>query len=146
MLGVMMCMKHAAPIMLRQRSGSLITVASGSGLRAGTAGHVYSASKAAAIHLTRSAAAELSQHGIRANSISPGGIVTGIFAKTAGVSGADADRVDVIDVGAQSGQFGRGIGIQRQPDPQTGIGTVVAMAIMERLDEVADRVAVDEVD
>jgi hypothetical protein len=36
---------------------------------------------------------ELSQRGIRANSISPGGIVTGIFAKTAGVSGADADRV-----------------------------------------------------
>jgi NAD(P)-dependent dehydrogenase (short-subunit alcohol dehydrogenase family) len=43
--------------------------------------------------LTRSAAAELSHAGIRLNCISPGGIVTGIFAKTAGVSGADADRV-----------------------------------------------------
>jgi NAD(P)-dependent dehydrogenase (short-subunit alcohol dehydrogenase family) len=92
-LGVMLCIKHAAPIMLRQGAGSLITVASVSGLRAGTAGHVYSSSKAAAIRLTRSAAAELSQRGIRANSISPGGIVTGIFAKTAGVGGADADRV-----------------------------------------------------
>jgi len=50
-------------------------------------------SKAAASQLTRSAAAELSHAGIRLNCISPGGIVTGIFAKTAGVSGADADRV-----------------------------------------------------
>ena len=31
-------------------------------------------------------------------------------------------------------------------DAQTGIGTVVAMAIMERLDGMADRVAIDEVD
>jgi hypothetical protein len=58
----------------------------------------------------------------------------------------DAHRVDVIYVGAQRGQLGRGIGIQRQPDAQTGIGTVVAMAIMERLDGMADRVAIDEVD
>jgi NAD(P)-dependent dehydrogenase (short-subunit alcohol dehydrogenase family) len=43
--------------------------------------------------LTRSAAAELSHAGIRLNCISPGGIVTGILAKSAGVSGADADRV-----------------------------------------------------
>jgi hypothetical protein len=58
----------------------------------------------------------------------------------------DADRVHVICVGAQRGQLGRGIGIQRQPDAQTGIGAVVAMAIMERLDGMADRVAIDEVD
>jgi NAD(P)-dependent dehydrogenase (short-subunit alcohol dehydrogenase family) len=96
-LGVMFCIKHAAPIMLAQRSGSIITIASGAAHRGGFSGHVYSASKAAAVQLTRSAAAELSHAGIRLNSISPGGIVTGIFAKAAGVSGADADRLlDVV--------------------------------------------------
>ncbi len=95
--GVMFCIKYAAPVMLRQRSGSIITIGSGAGLRGGFSSHAYSASKAAAIHLTRSAAAELSQSGVRLNSISPGGIVTGIFAKAAGVTGTDADRVlDVV--------------------------------------------------
>jgi NAD(P)-dependent dehydrogenase (short-subunit alcohol dehydrogenase family) len=79
--------------MLRQGAGSIITIASVAGLRGGLASPIYSGSKAAASQLTRSAAAELSHAGIRLNCISPGGIVTGILAKAAGVSGADADRV-----------------------------------------------------
>ena len=95
--GVLFGIKHAAAAMLRQGSGSIITISSSAGQTAGVAGHVYTASKAAAAALTRSAAAELSHAGIRLNSISPGGIVTGIFAKAAGVSGKDADRVlDVV--------------------------------------------------
>ncbi len=90
--GAMLCMKHAAPAMLRQRSGSIINVASVSGHRAGFSAHSYSAAKAALIQLTRSVAAELGEHGIRVNSISPGPIVTGIFGKAAGVGDADADR------------------------------------------------------
>src|ERR1700722_6977762 len=91
--GVFFGIKHAAAVMLRQGAGSIITIASAAGLRGGLASHIYSGSKAAASQLTRSAAAELSHAGIRLNCISPGGIVTGIFAKTAGVNGADADRV-----------------------------------------------------
>jgi len=92
--GVMLGMKHAAPIMIAQRSGSIISIASASGLRAGIAGHVYAASKAAVIHLSRNVAAELGSSGVRLNTISPGGIVTGIFAKSAGVAdSATADRV-----------------------------------------------------
>ena len=91
--GVMFGMKHAARIMTTQRSGSIITIASASGLRAGTAGHIYSASKAAVIHLSRNVAAEISGSGVRVNTISPGGIVTGIFAKSAGLDGTKADRV-----------------------------------------------------
>jgi len=91
--GVMFGMKHAAPIMVSQGSGSIITIASAAGLRGGLSGHIYSASKAAVIHLSRNVAAEISSSGIRVNTISPGGIVTGIFAKTAGLDGARADRV-----------------------------------------------------
>jgi NAD(P)-dependent dehydrogenase (short-subunit alcohol dehydrogenase family) len=69
-----------------------------SGFRAGGfGGHSYAASKAAVTQLTRSVAAEIGKHGIRVNSISPGAIVTGIFAKNAGVEGSKADRVlDVV--------------------------------------------------
>ena len=48
---------------------------------------------------TRSAAAELGEKGIRVNALSPGGIVTGIFAKNAGIEGSKADRLtDLIKV------------------------------------------------
>lgn len=90
--GAMLGMKHAAPIFLRQRSGSVINIASASGQRAGFSGHDYSAAKAALIHLTRSVAGELGEAGVRVNSISPGPILTGIFAKAAGQEGSAADR------------------------------------------------------
>ena len=86
--GVFFGIKHAAAVMLRQGGGSVVTIASAAGLHGGLAGHIYSGSKAAASQLTRSAAAELSHAGIRLNCISPGAIVTGIFAKNAGVGAA----------------------------------------------------------
>ena len=90
--GTMFCMKHAVPIMAAQGSGSIINIASAAGLRAGISGHIYSASKAAVSHLSRTVAAEISGKSVRVNTISPGGIVTGIFAKAAGLEGAKADR------------------------------------------------------
>jgi NAD(P)-dependent dehydrogenase (short-subunit alcohol dehydrogenase family) len=59
----------------------------------GFTGHPYDASKGAVLAVTRSVATELGEKGIRVNAISPGGIVTGIFAKNAGVEGSKADRV-----------------------------------------------------
>jgi NAD(P)-dependent dehydrogenase (short-subunit alcohol dehydrogenase family) len=90
--GVLLGMKHAARVMLEQDSGSIINVASITGRQGGWAGLDYSAAKAAVIQLTRSAAIELGEHGIRVNSISPGPIPTGIFGKGAGMDPADADR------------------------------------------------------
>jgi NAD(P)-dependent dehydrogenase (short-subunit alcohol dehydrogenase family) len=110
--GAIFGMKHAAPIMTAQRSGSIITIASAAGLRAGLAGHVYSASKAAVIHLSRCVASEISSQGVRVNTISPGGIVTGIFAKAAGLEGDKADRA----LGAISDLFKT-----VQPVPRAGV-------------------------
>jgi NAD(P)-dependent dehydrogenase (short-subunit alcohol dehydrogenase family) len=89
--GVFLGMKHAAPIMKRQGSGSIISTASVAGLRTGMGPHVYSAAKAAVIHLTHSVAMELGENGIRVNCICPGGIATPIFGKAFGI---DADRAD----------------------------------------------------
>ncbi|WP_433249899.1 SDR family NAD(P)-dependent oxidoreductase [Streptosporangium sp. CA-135522] len=90
--GVLTGMKYASRVMLGQESGSIINIASTTARLGGWAGLGYSAAKAAVIQLTRGAAVELGEHGIRVNSISPGPILTGIFAKGAGMDAAEADR------------------------------------------------------
>lgn len=85
-------MKFAARVMATQGSGSIINVTSVNGTRAGLGGHYYSAAKAASIHLTRCAAVELGEKGIRVNSISPGMIATGAFGKYMGLQPDEADE------------------------------------------------------
>ena len=70
--GVILGAKHAARIMLRSGSGSIINIGSVAGHRGGLSAHVYSAAKGAVSAFTRSAAAELGEKGIRVNCISPG--------------------------------------------------------------------------
>jgi NAD(P)-dependent dehydrogenase (short-subunit alcohol dehydrogenase family) len=95
--GVMLGMKMAIPHMMKNSSGSIINMSSGGAFRTGFTAHTYAASKAAVTQLTRTVAAEIGGRGIRVNSISPGAIVTGIFAKNAGVEGSKADKVlDVV--------------------------------------------------
>lgn len=68
---------HAVtPVMVKQRSGSIINMASVVGV-SGNAGQTnYSASKAGMIGLAKSIAKELGARGVRANAIAPGFIVT----------------------------------------------------------------------
>lgn len=76
---VFLGMKYTAPVMKKQGSGSIISTASVAGLRTGFAGHIYSAAKAAIIHMTRTVAMELGENNIRVNCICPGAILTEIF-------------------------------------------------------------------
>lgn len=73
---------HAAtPVMMRQRSGSIINMASVVGVH-GNAGQCnYSASKAGMIGLAKSIAQELGSRGVRANAIAPGFIITDMTAQ-----------------------------------------------------------------
>ena len=84
-------MKYAARVMAAQGAGSIINVASVNGIRAGLGGHYYSAAKAASIHLTRCAAMELGEKGIRVNSLSPGMIATGGFGRYTDMQPDEAD-------------------------------------------------------
>ncbi len=68
---------HACtPIMMRQKSGSIINMSSVVGV-SGNAGQVnYSASKAGMIGMAKSVAKELGSRGVRANCVAPGFIIT----------------------------------------------------------------------
>lgn len=72
-------MRHAAPHMMEQGFGRIINNASVSAVRGHMGEYLYSAAKAAVIHVTRMAGIELGRHGITVNSISPGAIATPVF-------------------------------------------------------------------
>ncbi len=78
--GVFFGMKHAAPVMAAQGSGSIISTASVAGLNTGGAPHLYNTAKAGVIQLTRSVANEMAEHGVRVNCICPGFIATPLAA------------------------------------------------------------------
>ena len=119
--GVFLGMKHAAPVMKRQGGGSIISTASVAGLRTGLGPHVYSAAKAAVIHLTRTAAMELGEAGIRVNCICPGGIATPIFGKGLGMSAEQAD--DIVPLM-------KGLLEQMQPIKRSGAPDDIAQAAL----------------
>jgi NAD(P)-dependent dehydrogenase (short-subunit alcohol dehydrogenase family) len=115
---VFLGIKHAAPVMKSQGSGSIISTASIAGLRAGEGPHVYSAAKAAVIHLTRSAALELAAHNVRVNCICPGAIVTPLV--TMGLAPATPEFLDAMKASLA----------RYQPLPRAGMPEDIAQAAL----------------
>ncbi|XP_039122286.1 zerumbone synthase [Dioscorea cayenensis subsp. rotundata] len=76
--GVFLGMKHAARIMIPQKKGSIISMASVSSVIGGAGPHGYTTSKHAVVGLTKSVATELGKHGIRVNCVSPYAVPTGL--------------------------------------------------------------------
>lgn len=82
--GVFYGCKHAARVMSKQGSGSIINMASTAGLMGGLGPHAYAASKHAVIGLTKNTAAELCSVGVRVNAIAPAGMATAMVAALSG--------------------------------------------------------------
>ncbi|WP_037493947.1 SDR family NAD(P)-dependent oxidoreductase [Sneathiella glossodoripedis] len=73
--GVFLMSQTFIPL-LKETNGSIVNIASISGLRASTLRVAYGTSKAAVIHLTKQQAAELGEFGVRANCVCPGPVRT----------------------------------------------------------------------
>lgn len=82
--GVFLGMKHAVPVMRRQQSGSIINTGSIAGVTSGRGPLVYSAAKAAVIHMSKTAAMPYAEDFIRVNCICPGYIPTPLSTNAVG--------------------------------------------------------------
>jgi len=86
--GIFLTNQAVAPIMMAQRSGSIINISSMAGKTSWVASAEYSASKSGVIGLTRSVAMELAPYGATANSVCPGNTLTDMVRGVAGKVGA----------------------------------------------------------
>lgn len=79
-----MLIKAVLPCMLRQRSGSIVSIASDQAVIGKRHSAVYGASKAALAQLTKSAALDWGPHGIRFNCVAPGSTDTAMLRRVLG--------------------------------------------------------------
>lgn len=115
--GVFLGMKHAIPVLQKQGGGSIINSGSIAGVTAGRGPLVYSAAKAAVIHMSKTAAMPLGEDNIRVNCICPGYIATPLSANTVGrPDSLIEDRLDSY--------------VERQPIPRAGMPDDIAQMAM----------------
>jgi len=80
---IFLCFRHQLPVMFAHGQGRIVVNASVSGLRNPNPGlSLYSASKAAAISLMRSAAMEAAPRGVGINAIAPGRVITDMMLRS----------------------------------------------------------------
>jgi meso-butanediol dehydrogenase / (S,S)-butanediol dehydrogenase / diacetyl reductase len=103
--GAFRLVRAALPSLLERGRGSIVLVSSVSGLVSGTVSAAYVSSKAAMIGLAKSLAVDYGPHGIRANALCPGWVVTPMgddsmdeLAERRGVTREDAYRMVTRDV------------------------------------------------
>src|SRR5271170_5160566 len=116
-LGTLLSMKHALRVMLPQLHGSIINVSSTYGRLGAPGAALYVGSKHAVEGLTKAAALEFAETGIRINVVAPGPIETGTLNRFAGTSEKKAALISGVPM-KRIGPTGRG----RRSDPLSGLG------------------------
>jgi len=93
-MGAVFGTKHVAKHMQERKCGAIVNTASVAGIRSGAGGNAYSASKAALINFTQTAACDLGGYNVRVNAVCPGLIETGM-------------TKPVFDYAREIGKFGK---------------------------------------
>ena len=105
-LGAVFAVKHAAKYMRERNSGAIVNTASVAGIRAGAGLNAYSASKAALINFTKTAACDLGGFNIRVNAVCPGLIETGMTRPIFELA-RDKGKVDKLGSRCELRRYGR---------------------------------------
>lgn len=93
--GTFLSIKAVLPVMLAQRRGSIITIASIEGLIGSEGGSSYNASKGGVVILSKNVAMDYARMGIRCNAICPGFIDTPLLQQVMSSEGMEQYRDDV---------------------------------------------------
>ena len=105
--GVFLGMKHAARVMVPQKSGSILSLSSTAGVIGGLGPHAYTAAKHGVVGLTKSVASELGRHHIRVNAVAPGNTVTAMTSSAiTGDPNAEDEATKTIAEGSPLGIAG----------------------------------------
>jgi NAD(P)-dependent dehydrogenase (short-subunit alcohol dehydrogenase family) len=116
LFGVFTTLRACAPVMKRQRSGSIIVTASTASLRAEPlVGYAYVTAKAAVVNLVRQASLDLARFGVRVNAIAPGPFSTNIGAHRPPSKAYDEAWLPTIPMGRKA-----------HPDEIKGIALLLA--------------------
>jgi NAD(P)-dependent dehydrogenase (short-subunit alcohol dehydrogenase family) len=104
--GTFLVAKHAVAVMVEQRSGGIVNIASIEGLEGTEGGSAYNASKGGVVLLTKNMAIDYGRLGIRVNCICPGFIETPMMAAVMEEPGMRIYRDRWLDA-HKLGRFGR---------------------------------------
>lgn len=113
--------KYALPHLKARGGGAIVNTSSISALASGYAPIAYSTAKAAVLHFTKLAAADLARHRIRVNAVVPGFIATRIFGTAVGLDRDAAQGVAAL-LEARAGAM--------QPAGRTGRPEDIAEAVL----------------
>jgi len=105
--GVWLCMKYEIPEMLKAGGGSIVNIASILGHVSFATTPAYSASKHGVVGLTKAAALDYAQKGIRVNAVCPGFIETPMVMERGLKAGSNADAKKQLEEAHPVGRLGQ---------------------------------------
>lgn len=110
---VAMGIRYAAPYMKGRPGAAIVNTSSVAAVGPGYSPTAYAVAKAGVLHLTKCAATDLAQYGIRVNAVQPGFINTNIF--SASLEVAEGDKATVNAMIAQMSSYAQPVSRGGQP-------------------------------